>query len=128
MLNFAPFILAFCYLNRSSYQLDQLRIIIIVVNLYIIYHRLLTCKRSVIDLNHKTITISPNKVFKFWQTDRLIKFSDIKDIKTVCDGFLTFNKRFNIKLILKNSQTLDIISTKEKEDSEEIKKLLLTLI
>ena len=80
----------------------------------------------IIDDSDKIITVKPNMIFKAFLNDKMIKFEDVKKIDVISniwlDGFWLSNRRYILLLILKNNQNLKLISTKEYDVANKLRK------
>ena len=129
VFNFIPILLSIYIIsNANNVKTVFLGILAFGIFIYNIVIQLIFCKKSVVNLEKKNITIQPNFFFKIFQANSTIDFSNIKGINVSPYSYSALYRRFVIKLILKNSAKVILISTKEKEIAGKISDALNNIV
>lgn len=127
--NFIPiFISIYLISNESDFKTILLDIAIMGIFIYNTIVQLVPCKRSIINIKNKSISIVPNILFRTFQGTKIIEFKNIKDIYIQPNSFSLVYRRFVIKLHLSVSTDIILISTKDKEHASKITTEIFNLI
>ncbi len=112
--------------NQTDSQVILLGILAIIIFIYNILNKLASLNLLIINIQNKTITIIPNYVTMIWKKKEIVEYKNIRNINYAPDTFSPLYRRFVIKIILKNSQKINLISAREEKDADKLLKILLT--
>jgi hypothetical protein len=127
MITNFPILIIVIYVLKSQTDLEVilLGILAAVISIYNILTKLASLNLSIINYQNRTITISPNYVTMIWKKKKIIEYKEIRNIDYTPDTFSLLYRRFVIKIILKNSKKINLISTQEEEPAAKLSKTLL---
>jgi hypothetical protein len=111
-----PCLVAIFYLmgNTSDSDTILLGLLGVIIFLYSILNQLISLNKSVINKKNKSITLFPNFFLKMiGNKNQIIDNREIKRIYYKPDSFSLVFRRFVLKVILENNQTINLISTRE---------------
>jgi hypothetical protein len=114
-INF-PCLIVIFYLFESTNDSETilLGLLAIIIILYSIVNQLLSLNKSVINKKNNSIALFPNFFLKMiGRRNQIIPHREIKRIYYKPDSFSLIYRRFVLKVVLENNQTINLISTRE---------------
>ena len=127
--NFIPVLLSvYIICNTNNAKIIFLGILAFGIFICNTVIQLIFCKKSVVNFKRKNISIQPNFFFKIFEANSIVDFNNIKGINVSPYSFSALYQRFVIKLTLKNSTNVILISTKEKANADKISEALYNIV
>ena len=125
--NFIPLlVIPFIFkMKNANLEINLLCTLATLLSIYLIIDQLISNNKLIINLQNKTITVIPNLITKLWKKEKIIEFKDAKNIYNSPDTFSPLYRRFIIKILLKDSLKMRLISTQLPENANKICTILL---